>query len=86
MKALYCLFYGHVWFATVVTHHDAVERLDEVEHYRGVWHERICTRCQFNEAVYQKSVNRWNIVLDETVEPTPTEHFPYPGHWGGHSV
>ena len=85
---LLCWLWGHRWFNTVVTHHDAQEwvrrDLDD-DFYRGVWHERICTRCQTEEAVYQNTLYSGfpgNIYgYDFTFKPI--EHFPYPGDWGG---
>lgn len=80
---LLCWLLGHRWFPTVVTHHTLKEGPPDYEQWeRGVWRESICLRCQKNEAVYIKTLNSWNIVLDEgEFEFLPDTHMAYPGDW-----
>ena len=47
MKEFLCWIFGHRWFKTVVTYEG------QAQSHRGEWHERICLRCQKNNAVFQ---------------------------------
>ena len=82
---LMCWLFDHTWFWTVVTQHDAQSWEDDYEWYRGIWHERICTNCGKQEAVFQESVKSWNIVLDDPVEEKPTQYFAFPDDWSKES-
>jgi len=82
MSEIWCWIVGHRWFSTVITHHDANSFQSEVDWYRGVWNERICLRCQKNEAVYDRTLRSWNVVLDKG-EFSPDEFFAIPGDWAG---
>ena len=78
---LLCLLRGHRWFDTVVTHHNACELAGDADWYRGVWHERLCTRCGKEQAVYQKTLERWNVIFDRGHVWAKKEHLPFPGDW-----
>ena len=56
---LFCWLFGHKWFKTVATEHDNQDWQDQERWYRGLWHERICTRCGAQEAVFQREVYSW---------------------------
>ena len=50
-----CLLLGHSWFPTVLTE-TAYQPVDDDYHRRGLFKERICVRCQKNEAVWVKDI------------------------------
>jgi hypothetical protein len=68
---------------TVETHHDAQEwvrgDLDD-DFYRGVWHERICTRCHKQQALFQHQLYSWFPGDHRPAhEFKPDEYFRLPG-------
>jgi len=81
MKLL-CWLLGHRWFDTVATEHDAQDWKDDERWYRGLWHERICTRCGAQQAVFQKRVHSWfprDPYWDHDYEFQADEHYPLGG-------
>jgi hypothetical protein len=80
-----CLFLGHDWFPTVVTRH-YWETWEEPVIFLWEYEERICLRCQKNEAVKVRELDYWNYVLGRNRPPAwyggpKTQHFGYPGDW-----
>lgn len=77
---------GHRWFQTVLAHAE-VQDLDHGSQFDFCeFQERICLRCQKNEAVYIKKLDSWDIAYPyEKSAPTwlhqPPEYAHLPGDW-----
>lgn len=87
IRKILCLFFGHKWIKTVVTHADYYKHPPPDKWWvyfdpglaRGEWHERTCTRCHSH-------VESWHREIKETKKRRkydfkPTEHFAYPNDW-----
>ena len=90
MTWLRCLFTGHRWFQTVVTHAQVMDWDDDYSYDLCEFEERICLRCQKNQAVFQKTLGSHSIAYEGVQGggrplwfDQPAQHFPLPGDWCG---
>lgn len=85
MSNLLCLVLGHEWFDTVMAWH-RWEDWAEPEMHLWEYRERICLRCQKNEAVKERELDCWNFTLDPEDPPSwhtgpETQYFGLPNEW-----